>query len=163
LPARPLRRHWELSSCLIVETVASSCALHIPGRWAYIGEIELRTRLARFLGGGSNLNKPAWRKIAAGISVEHQEEEIAMARLIFAVLTLAAAVLIQPRSGQAAPYWPWCSSYWNSGNVRQCAFSSWEQCMDTVRGIGGYCYTNPYGPPPAPERSVRSHRRIARY
>ena len=86
-----------------------------------------------------------------------------MARLIFAVLTLVAAVLIQPRSGQAAPYWPWCSSYWNSGNSRQCAFSSREQCMDTVRGIGGYCYTNPYGPPPAPERSVRSHRHTARY
>jgi len=78
-----------------------------------------------------------------------------MARLIFAVLTLAAVALIQPRSGQAAPYWPWCSQYDSNGAAHACAFSSWEQCMDTVRGIGGYCYGNPYGPPPAPERTSR--------
>jgi len=83
-----------------------------------------------------------------------------MARLIFAALTLAAAVVVQPSSGQAAPYWPWCSAYWNSGNVRQCAFSSWEQCMDTVRGIGGYCYANPYGSPSEPPRT---RRHTARY
>src|SRR5258707_6599264 len=105
--------------------------------------------------GRSNLNEPAWPKIAAGISVDHQEKEIAMARLIFAVLTLVAAVLIQPRSGQAAPYWPWCSSYWNSGNARQCAFSSWEQCMDTVRGIGGYLFTQTDRSPPPSPRSAR--------
>jgi hypothetical protein len=87
-----------------------------------------------------------------------------MARLIFAALTLVAAVLVQPRSGQAEPYWPWCSAYWNSGNARTCAFVTQEQCMDTVRGIGGYCYTNPYGLPPyASARPVRLHRHIARY
>ena len=86
-----------------------------------------------------------------------------MARLIFAVLTLVAAVLIQPGAGHAAPYWPWCSQYDTNGGAHACAFSSWEQCMDTVRGIGGYCYTNPYGPPPTPARSVRPHHHTARY
>jgi Protein of unknown function (DUF3551) len=83
-----------------------------------------------------------------------------MARLIFAALTLAAALLIQPRSGEAAPYWPWCSQYGRPSLAHACAFSSWEQCMETVRGIGGYCYANPYGPPPS-ARSAKPRRHSA--
>ena len=84
-----------------------------------------------------------------------------MARLIFCALTLTAAVLIQPRSGEAAPYWPWCSQYGSPSFAHACAFSSWEQCMETVRGIGGYCYTNPYLTPPS-ARSAKPHRHAAR-
>ncbi len=83
-----------------------------------------------------------------------------MARLIFTVLTLVTAVLIQPRPGEAAPYWPWCSQYDQPSFAHACAFSSYEQCMDTVRGIGGYCYTNPYPPPPA--QPAKSTRRVSR-
>ena len=81
-----------------------------------------------------------------------------MARLSFAVLTLVTAVLIQPRSGDAAPYWPWCSQYGRPSYAYSCAFSSWEQCWATVWGIGGYCYQNPY-PPPGPARPTKSSRR----
>src|SRR5262244_3085547 len=73
----------------------------------------------------------------ARISVDHPEEKIAMAKLIFAVLTLVAAVLMQPRSGGAAPYWPWCSQYDQPSYAHSCAFSSYEQCFQTVWGIGG--------------------------
>ena len=82
-----------------------------------------------------------------------------MARLIFAALTLVTVVLIQPRPGQTARYWPWCAQYFDFGAMHECSFISWEQCMDSVRGIGGYCYVNPYAPPPAPARSARSHHR----
>jgi hypothetical protein len=86
-----------------------------------------------------------------------------MARLTLAALTLVAAVLIQPRSADAAPYWPWCSQYGpDMGSTHACAFSSWEQCMETVRGIGGYCYTNPYPPPPLSARPAKPHRQAAR-
>jgi Protein of unknown function (DUF3551) len=81
-----------------------------------------------------------------------------MARLIFAVLTLAAAMLIHPRSGEAASYWPWCSQYDNPSVSHSCAFATWEQCMATVRGIGGWCYANPYGPPPTSARPIRPSR-----
>ena len=84
-----------------------------------------------------------------------------MARLIFAVLTVAAAMLIQPRSGEAEHYWPWCSHYDNPSDATSCAFATWEQCIATVRGIGGWCYANPYGPPPAPARQVRPSRRTS--
>jgi hypothetical protein len=80
---------------------------------------------------------------------------------MFAVLTLAvtAATLAAPCPGEAAPYWPWCSRYGGKSNAEACAFSSWAQCMETVSGIGGFCYSNPY-PPPA--RSVRPRRHAAR-
>lgn len=81
-----------------------------------------------------------------------------MTRLALAVVTLAAAALLQPRSADAMPYWPWCSQYDQPSYAHSCAFSSWDQCMATVRGIGGYCYANPYGPPPAPARQARSGR-----
>jgi hypothetical protein len=85
-----------------------------------------------------------------------------MARSIFAALMLVAVALIQPRSAETAPYWPWCSQYAEPTYTHSCAFSSWEQCMDTVRGIGGYCYQNPYPPPPAPVRPAKSNRRAQR-
>jgi hypothetical protein len=84
-----------------------------------------------------------------------------IARMIFAVLAFAAAMLIQPHASNAAPYWPWCSQYFSRGTSHACAFSSWQQCMDTVQGIGGYCYANPY-PPPSPARSAKSGRHSAR-
>jgi Protein of unknown function (DUF3551) len=86
-----------------------------------------------------------------------------LARTIFAIVALATILMIQPRSGEAAPYWPWCSQYDQPSFAHSCAFSSWEQCMETVRGIGGYCYTNPYPPPPAPvARSAKPRHHTAR-
>jgi Protein of unknown function (DUF3551) len=86
-----------------------------------------------------------------------------LARTVFAVVALTAVMMIQPRSTDAAPYWPWCSQYGPDSFARACAFSSYEQCIETVRGIGGYCYANPYGPPPAPAaRSPKPHRHAAR-
>jgi hypothetical protein len=86
-----------------------------------------------------------------------------MTRLIFAAFALAAAALTEPGTGEAAPYWPWCSQYGPDSFAHACAFSSWEQCMQTVRGIGGYCYVNPYPPPPAlTARPANPHRHTAR-
>jgi hypothetical protein len=87
-----------------------------------------------------------------------------LGRTIFAIAALATIVMIQPRSADAAPYWPWCSQYGGDmGAAHACAFSSWEQCMQTVRGIGGYCYVNPYGPPPAPSAGpAKPHHHAAR-
>jgi hypothetical protein len=85
-----------------------------------------------------------------------------LARIIFAMLALAPVMMNQPHTAHAAPYWPWCSQYGGDmGSVHACAFSSWEQCMQTIRGIGGYCYVNPYGPPAPSAQSPKPHRRAA--
>ena len=84
-----------------------------------------------------------------------------MTKSIFAVLAvaLAATALPSPRPAEAAPYWPWCSRYSNRSTAESCAFVSWEQCMQTVSGIGGYCFHNLY-PEPATRPAVpRRHAR----
>ena len=83
-----------------------------------------------------------------------------LARTTLATLALTIMMLMEPHSATAAPYWPWCSVTNTRTTVNSCAYISWEQCMDTVRGIGGHCYTNPY-PPPLPARSPK-HSRQAR-
>ncbi len=80
-----------------------------------------------------------------------------MTRMILAMLAFTTVMTIQPHAANAAPYWPWCSQYFSRGTSHACAFSSWEQCMDTVRGIGGYCYANPYPAPPAARSAKSSH------
>jgi hypothetical protein len=88
-------------------------------------------------------------------------------RITAAVLALATVMMtvmvMAPRAADAAPYWPWCSRYYWPRDAYSCAFSSWEQCMDTVRGIGGLCYTNPYPNPntPAPGRPAKPRRHDA--
>ena len=53
---------------------------------------------------------------------------------------------ITPAAAQAREY-PWCARYgWTTSN---CGFVSFQQCLATIRGIGGRCEQNPrYVPPP---------------
>jgi hypothetical protein len=95
-----------------------------------------------------------------------EQEETMNPKIMTAALAFATVMMtMAPDSANAAPYWPWCSryDYARGGGALSCAFSSFEQCMDTVRGIGGYCYTNPYGIPytPAPGRPAKSRRHAA--
>ena len=47
---------------------------------------------------------------------------------------------------QQAPYsYPWCSVSpgGRGGGGRSCYYTSQEQCLTTMSGIGGYCIQNP--------------------
>ena len=52
---------------------------------------------------------------------------------------------IDARPATAEVYRPWCVQYFGglSGGTT-CAFDSFEQCMETARGNGAYCYQNPW-------------------
>jgi len=56
-----------------------------------------------------------------------------------------AAILLSSVEGGAAP---WCAEYSGGGNGAgggsNCGFYSFEQCLATVRGIGGFCSRNPF-------------------
>ena len=39
---------------------------------------------------------------------------------------------------------PWCAQYSGRGGATNCGFYSFEQCMQTVHGIGGFCNRNPF-------------------
>jgi hypothetical protein len=62
-------------------------------------------------------------------------------------LTLFTAVGIAVTAALASPAaaieYPWCAQYNGmGGGGRNCGFSTIEQCMATVSGIGGFCEPN---------------------
>jgi Protein of unknown function (DUF3551) len=64
-----------------------------------------------------------------------------MRLLLIIVITVGAPILFG-RSAEAQNY-PWCAQYSvGDENGLNCGFISFEQCMVTVRGIGGFCMQN---------------------
>ena len=51
-----------------------------------------------------------------------------------------------PAYASAEIYYPWCANYGggDEGGGSNCGFSTYEQCMATVSGIGGFCDPNPF-------------------
>ena len=84
---------------------------------------------------------------------------------LFVFAVLVAATAIDTRA-QAQNY-PWCAYYsGGEGGVggTNCGFTSFEQCLADVSGIGGFCEENNiYGPPsgPAPSPGVKHRPRSA--
>ena len=59
--------------------------------------------------------------------------------LVLLTLTALAAVNLRPA---AAENRPWC--FVDTGkSATSCSFTSFEQCMETARGLGGICKQNP--------------------
>ena len=64
---------------------------------------------------------------------------------IFPVLILSGvALLASGAPGRADITYPWCVQYGggNDGGGRNCGFWTYEQCMGSVRGTGGFCEVN---------------------
>lgn len=76
-------------------------------------------------------------------------------RYVLISIVFAAGFLFPPAAAQAREY-PWCARYdWSTYN---CGFVSFEQCLATVRGIGGFCERNPRYAGPPPSRKKRPPR-----
>jgi hypothetical protein len=68
-----------------------------------------------------------------------------MAVIVSAVAVAALATVTTPVAAQGFGQYPWCSQYGTAG-AESCSYNTYAQCMDTISGIGGYCYQNPaYG------------------
>jgi len=58
---------------------------------------------------------------------------------------------------QARDY-PWCAFYTGRFSATNCGFDTYQQCLATVSGIGGYCQPNTmYAPPPGRQRRSRAY------
>jgi len=68
-----------------------------------------------------------------------------------AIVALAGDV----RPGAARQWYPWCAMYADRSGITACGFDTFEQCLETVRGIGGSCIHNWYPPPAARPRHER--------
>ena len=59
----------------------------------------------------------------------------------FAAAALAALAAVGVRPSVAEIYRPWCVQYLGGySGATSCTFYSFEQCMETARGNGAYCY-----------------------
>jgi Protein of unknown function (DUF3551) len=78
---------------------------------------------------------------------------------LFTAVGIAAMTALA--SAAAAIEYPWCAQYnGEEGGGRNCGFSTIEQCMATVRGIGGFCEQNLFytGPAERPAKPTRKRR-----
>ncbi len=81
-----------------------------------------------------------------------------MRMTVFGLATLVAALaalLGDARPSVARPWFPWCAQYADLSGRTECLFSNFDQCLATVRGIGGSCVQNWYPPPGPPARERR--------
>jgi hypothetical protein len=82
-----------------------------------------------------------------------------MKRSLLLSISAIAAVLTGAALPAQAQNYPWCAVYSGSmGGSQNCGFSSFEQCMATVRGIGGFCNQNNTYVPPGGGASTRRRR-----
>lgn len=81
---------------------------------------------------------------------------LARLAVVFALGFSLAAGTATP--AQAVEY-PWCANF-ADGAGSNCGFTTYEQCMLTARGSGGYCAENTfYEPPAAAARSRHAPRK----
>jgi len=81
-------------------------------------------------------------------------------RLLLFMLGIGVCVVGIGTRAEAQNY-PWCAYYGGKeGGGTNCGFTTFQQCLDTVSGIGGFCNVNTqYQPPPAPHPPARLQRR----
>ena len=69
------------------------------------------------------------------------------------VLALAAFTAVAGAStGAQAQNYPWCAVYDMGDAAYNCGFSTYQQCMVTFSGIGGFCERNTQFQPLRPYR-----------
>lgn len=76
--------------------------------------------------------------------------------ILLPVLALTSIAASAPAAAQADPY-RWCAVYSGDGDGgTNCGFITWDQCMATVSGIGGFCEPNQFYTGPAPAAAARA-------
>jgi len=76
-----------------------------------------------------------------------------MKSVLFAFAILATTSMLC--TAAKAQNYPWCAQYTGGGfgGAMNCGFVSFQQCLATVSGIGGFCVRNTlYQPPAGPHR-----------
>jgi uncharacterized protein DUF3551 len=77
-----------------------------------------------------------------------------MRHLLF-MLGVGVSILCIEKPAEAQNY-PWCAIYDGGGGGINCGFTTFQQCMDTARGMGSLCQPNTqYVPPPGPHPSKK--------
>ena len=73
--------------------------------------------------------------------------------LLGAVLSVAVSI----GTPAHAQNYPWCAFYTGPFQASNCGFATYQQCLATISGVGGYCQPNTTYVPPSGQRR---HRRV---
>jgi len=80
-------------------------------------------------------------------------------RLLLFILGMCVGIACTERPAEAQNY-PWCAIYGTGFEGTNCGFTTFQQCLNTVTGIGGFCEPNTqYQPPPGPYPLTKVQRR----
>jgi uncharacterized protein DUF3551 len=81
-------------------------------------------------------------------------------RVLLFMLGICVGIVGVGTHAEAQNY-PWCAIYSGGmgGGGTNCGSTTFQQCMDTARGLGSLCQPNTqYQPPPGPHPSTRDRR-----
>jgi hypothetical protein len=67
---------------------------------------------------------------------------IKMRKIALALTALATLAALPLTTVAARADGPWCADYYGKGGTN-CGFYTFQQCRDTVSGVGGTCRPNP--------------------
>jgi hypothetical protein len=80
--------------------------------------------------------------------VEGTDREIPMRRLLpLALIGLGLVIQTLPSAAQSPYDYAWCALRGDRSGAQSCYYTSYRQCMASLRGIGGSCIPNPYKTP----------------
>lgn len=83
-----------------------------------------------------------------------------MLRMLVLLVAVAAPAALTATESRADPY-RWCAVYsGRGGGASNCGFVTWDQCMATVSGIGGFCEPNQFYT--GPDRAQQPPRKRSR-
>ena len=76
-------------------------------------------------------------------------------RLLLLMLEIFVGTALLGSRAEAQNY-PWCAIYsGDMGGATNCGFTTFQQCMATVSGMGGFCQPNTQYQPPATRKAYR--------
>jgi hypothetical protein len=97
---------------------------------------------------------PANTDFARRSGVHAQRAEIVMR--VSTIVLLAGLAWASMTPAQAAGNSPFCANYETaSGSHEGCNFLSFQDCLEFIRGMGGYCSGNPSAAAPPPPQARR--------
>jgi hypothetical protein len=79
-------------------------------------------------------------------------------RLLLLMLGICIGIVVIIEKPAEAQSYPWCAQYSGDGGMN-CGFTTFQQCLADVSGIGGFCTQNStYQPPQVPRPRARRTR-----
>ena len=77
-----------------------------------------------------------------------------MRTALLALAGFGLAIPLNPGPVGAQTY-PWCAQYTGESCASNCGFTTRQQCLANVSGIGGYCHENPQFTAPSTQARLR--------